>query len=461
MIRKNSGNAGGWIRLLAVWAATAGGCVATQPAPGLPAESLFNRQANSGTNAGQAIDQPGSIVAVEHPQHEAAGGTPISATVRESVNSPDVQRFDSTTAPAAHDQIASLAAPATSPGSKTGVSTGQWQSIGSVLAVVNGEPIYSDKVVDAIERALRAEAKSGSEDHFRMVAQDLVVRQVHEFYENDLEYAAAQKALEKQDIQIATLMTTQWRKDQIRAAGGSEAIARQRAADEGLDFEELARQQYRINLTRIYYQKKIFPLIQVSAQDMRDYYDSHPREFQKSAAARFLVIWVSTESAGGRREALDKATQIYQQAKAGADFSELASKASLNDDAAFQERRGAVGNPGGWVEKGEFFSDKVENAVWQLTPGKVSTPIDGKDRGHDGFFVAKLQEIQPGKVDAFENERVQASIYELLRRQQFATLRLAHRQALLNDAVKQENPHMLEVAMALVMQRYESWRASH
>ena len=46
--------------------------------------------------------------------------------------------------------------------------------------------------------------------------------------------------------------------DQVRKASGSEALARQRAAEEGEDFEELTKQQYRINMTRLYYQKKIF-----------------------------------------------------------------------------------------------------------------------------------------------------------------------------------------------------------
>jgi parvulin-like peptidyl-prolyl isomerase len=292
-----------------------------------------------------------------------------------------------------------------------------------------------------------------------VVAADLIGKQIREFIDNDLEYAAAKNALEKKDEQIAKFVTGEWRKEQVRKAGGSEALARQRASEDGVDFEELVRQQFRLNMTRLYYQNKIFPLIQVSAEDMRQYYDQNQRQFQKPAAAKFRAIWISTEATGGRNEALKKAQSIIEKAKAGEDFGELAAK--FNDDPNLQRTHGVVGSNKGWMEKGEYAVEKVEQSAWEMKPGQVSaTPIDVSNRGRDGFWVVKLEEIQPGVSEPFGSQKVQDEIRETLRRTQFARLRELHRRKLVQEAVIRENADMRDVTMEMVMQRYRVWVAT-
>ena len=454
--------------MLAV-AAAAGlsGCNVTQPAPVLSADAFVQNPPLVGPGSGEPIDRPGPLVYdAEHraPKPPAEAETHISKTVKESVRSPEVDAFAESRSdfppPAPYTPSATaLAQTQPAGGIKPGATTGQYQSLGTVLAVVNGEPIYSHKVVNTLARALAAEARSGSEEHFKLVAEDLVSKQIHEFMENDLEYAAAERSLEKSDEQIAKAITAEWRKDQVRKAGGSEAMARERAADNGDDFEELVQQQYRLNMTRLYYQKKIFPLIQVSAQDMRDYYQAHLREFQKPAAAKFRVIWISSEKTGSRDAALEKARLVYKRAMAGEDFTVLAGKV-YNDDPGLMAARGAVGDDKGWMEKGAYASEKVEQAVWQLRPGEITPPIDAPHHGQDGFYVAKLEELQPGKSEPFENQKVQDAIHETLRREQFGKLREAHRRDLLTKAVIRENADMRDAAMEMVMQRYPVWVAS-
>ncbi|HWE02009.1 MAG TPA: peptidylprolyl isomerase [Tepidisphaeraceae bacterium] len=444
-----------------VGAAAAGlsGCGVVQPAPMLPADAFVANRSTAGPGAGEPIDHSGPLVydAQHRPvKPELSDQIHISKTVREEVRAPATQVATPPGAAASEDVGPSVtpvkpAAP--------GDSTGQWQWVGSVLAVVNGEPIYADKVIDTVDRALQAEARSGDEAHFRAVAEDLVGKQIRDFIENDLEFAAAQRALEKGDEQIAKMVTGEWRKEQVRKAGGSEALARQRAKEDGQDFDDLVRQQYRINLTRLYYQRKIFPLIQVSAQDMRDYYQASIRRYQTASAARFRVIFISSQATGGREAALDKARrQVYEPAKAGADFADLASR--VNDDAGLMHSKGAVGDDKGWMEKGAYAVEKVEQAVWDLKPGEVTEPIDARDKGQDGFFVAKLEELRIGKTESFESQKVQDDIRETLRREQFAKLREVHRRELVQKAVIRENPNMRDAAMEMVMQRYRGWVAS-
>ncbi len=216
-----------------------GGCSGIQPTPTLPADAFVTNRQVIGPGSGQPVDHSGPLVydAQHRPRvGESSGVEHISETVRESVKSPTDQAGsgnESDFPPPAPNPVPSTPLPpvVTHP---SGVTSGQWQSIGTVLAVVNGEPIYSHKVVNTLDRALAAEARTGTEDHFRSVAEDLVIKQIREFIDNDLEYAAAQQSLEKSDEQVAKFVTAEWRKEQVRKAGGSEALARQARTRMGL-----------------------------------------------------------------------------------------------------------------------------------------------------------------------------------------------------------------------------------
>ena len=145
--------------------------------------------------------------------------TGISDTVRDTVKPPDgviVNLPDaSTTRPAASQPAVVAATTQASPNQPSGVAVGEFQWVGFVVARVQAEPIYADKVLSSLDRALAAEAQTGNEAHFRSVAQGLITKQIKEFVENELEYAAAKKALEKKDEQMAKMATTQWRKEQV------------------------------------------------------------------------------------------------------------------------------------------------------------------------------------------------------------------------------------------------------
>ncbi|HET6249443.1 MAG TPA: peptidyl-prolyl cis-trans isomerase [Tepidisphaeraceae bacterium] len=443
--------------LAAAILAAVAGCTIVSPNPTLPADAFVSNHQAIGQEAGQGTDHSGPLIYEgEHrPPHEVPDGTHISQVVREQVKPlvPDQLNGD-------HESdfpAADTTQPATR--SSSGVSTGQFEWLGTVLATVNAEPIYADKVLSTLERALRTEAQADNEAHFREVANDLIDRQIHEFLENDLEFAAAKMSLDKKDEQIARYITAEWRKDQVRKAGGSDAQARQRAAEDGVDFDELVNQQFRLNMTRLYYQSKIFPLIQISAQDMRNYYHEHIREFQQATAAKFRLIFVSTDKSGGREAALKKAQDIGALVASGKNFADLAGDPKWNDDPLLVRKHGAVGEEKdkGWMEKGAYAVEKVEDAIWRLHPGETSTPISAPDHGLDGFYIAKLEDVHTGETHPFESQQVQDAIRAVLRSQQFAKLREEHQRRLMKNAIFTETPGVRQVMMEMVMQRYKVW----
>ncbi|HWE97633.1 MAG TPA: peptidyl-prolyl cis-trans isomerase [Tepidisphaeraceae bacterium] len=445
------------VTLAAAAMAAVGGC-GLQPAPILSPDAFVLNRPVVGEGVGQPIDRPGALIydAEHRPGHVAAGGEQVSKTVHDSVQSPAVEtaRAENGSDFPAPDPFG----PETQPADVN--APGQFQWVGSVLAVVNGQAVYANKVLSTLDRALAAEARKGNEQRFKVVAADLVSKQINEFISNELEFAAAQRSLEPKDEQVARAITNEERKDLIRKAGGSEAMARQRAAEDGQDFEEVMQQKFRLNMTRLYYQKKVFPLIQVGAQDIRRYYQDNLREFQKPAGAQFHVIKISPQARGSRDAALEKARELSNRAKQGEDFAELAGK--NNDDPTLMKRSGLVGDGKGWMEKGAYAVEKVDEAVWDMRPGDISPPIDARDPidRRDYFYLVKVDAMRPGVTEPFESQKVQDAIRETLKREQFNKLRDKHRRELMQKAVIRENPDMLQIALEMVMQKYPQWVAS-
>ena len=170
-------------------AVVAGGCICDAVVGGWAGETRSNIQ-------GRWCTMPSSPVTPLPPDSPR-----ISRTVREEVKLPTPEALSTaerTDFPSADPAVVPTTAPA------VGQTTGQWQWVGSVLAVVNGEPIYAHKVINTLDRPLAAEAKA-ERRAFPLVAEDLVAKQIREFIDNELEYAAAERSLEKNDEQVAKM----------------------------------------------------------------------------------------------------------------------------------------------------------------------------------------------------------------------------------------------------------------
>ena len=372
---------------------------------------------------------------------------PISKTVREAVVTPEIAANDvSTPSPTAP----SATAPATQPAG--GNTTAVDEVIGSVLGDVDSDPIYADKVLAVLDRALAAEAKKYDATRFREVAADLIQRQVMEFIHADVEFTAAKRNLEPKDEQIATQETIRWRAEQVAHAGGSVELAKRWAIEkEGTTLEELAREHYRLTMTQLYYQRRVVPQIQISASDIRDYYQANrDKDFTQPALVRFRVIRIDNGNAGGADQAIDKIRQLRERIENGGDFAQVAGQ--VNDDALLLANKGDP-QPGEWMSRGAFVSKPVDDAIWNLQPGQMTKIIkDG-----DSVYLAKLEQRKGGTVQAFEDQEVQEKIYETLRRSQFNTLRQQVRDELEKKAAIRLNPDMMEVPLEMVMQKYPAW----
>jgi hypothetical protein len=323
---------------------------------------------------------------------------------------------------------------------------------------VNGQPIYVDKVLKMIEKPLQVQARTNGPLQFQRIAKVHLDQWIQVFEREELEFAIAQRQLSQADEALARALTIDWRQKQITAAGGSLELAKQKAAAEGWEFEELAAQQYRLAMIRIYYQKRVLPQVFLPRRDIWDFYVANKDTlFTHHGRARFRVIKIDPQNPkypGGKDAAYSRAREVVARAKQEKeDFATLARR--HNEDPVWQQSGGYL-TPDGWVSENALRLRELEQAAWKLRPGEVSdiVPIEG------AFYVVKLEEATPGKTDSFEDLAVQEKIKDELTKRQLAVLRDNHVQKLRSQAVTAEIPGMRDAALEMLMRRYPQWAAA-
>ncbi len=122
--------------------------------------------------------------------------------------------------------------------------------------------------------------------------------------------------------------------------------------------------------------------------------------------ARHILIEFGDDKAQSRK----LAEGLSEQARAGTDFSELASTHS--SDPGSKEKGGDLG----WVRKGVMVPE-FEAALFAMESGKVSDPVESDF----GWHVIRLDEVREPSVRAFEDEAVQAELLDVFRNRERET----------------------------------------
>ncbi len=391
----------------------------------------------------------------------------------------------------AESPVASGDGPATQPA--RGRSTGVFMIIGTIIAEVNGKALYADRILAKINNELYAQAMQKDPDVYRALAATSLQKQVQEAIHNELEFAAAQQTLSDEERQLAETLTMVWRQREITKAGGSLSVARDRSlnppdqvAGSGMEFDERVLDQYRLYMVMIYYHKHVWPRIQISADDMRRYYDAHLQDiFSEKAAIRFRVIAIGARESGTAERAQSKIADVLQRARRGDDFGTLATM--FNDKKLWAKNHGymeivdeevkdegdsdpASDDPAAldarkpekrtrkaplWYNKGTLALESLESALFKIEKNGITDAIDGKD-GY--LYIAKLEDKREGQVRPFEDQKVQADIRRRMENEQRLQLRRKEQQKLMAKAVWRIHEKNVDTAIEMAMQKYAMWR---
>jgi parvulin-like peptidyl-prolyl isomerase len=429
------------------------GCFGTKGPERLKAQAFYHAQTQPTTQPSPS-DTLAQKTTIGDPDAAKAARSPEQAANKVSAIDPAVP-----TVPPA---------PQPAPPPVRGDTTGGYMLVGTVVAEANGQPIYADKILAKINDALAARAKQLERREFRIAATTLIGKQIMEDITNELEFAAAQRNVSEDDQQLATGLTTQFRQKEITKAGGSVSVVRARYAADGIDFDERVKEEYRKNMIQIFYYKKVFPKVQISADDMRRFYELNlDRMFTEKSEVLFRLVRVSVKDAGGVKDAWDDMKRVQEMLARGDNFADVA--ASKYNDRTLARQRGYMevkrnevgqvlkddkGEPVGmWFQKGAMKVEDLEKAIFALNIGEMTTVIDGGD----ALYLAKLEAKKSGSVKVFESEEVQKEIFRIMTAEQRAELRRKEQKKLMDAAVTRTDERAAEDAVEMAMQKYAIW----
>jgi len=175
---------------------------------------------------------------------------------------------------------------------------------------------------------------------------------------------------------------------------------------QGLTFEQY-QAQLREQIERIKLMgQEVRAKIQVSEKEVRAYYDENPKKFSSDEYYRARHIFFRLPKNPDPKElkkVVTGALMVLQEARAGADFAELAKKYS-NDPQAAKD-----GGDLGTFKKGDMLPEIEENVI-NMNPGEISDLVNTPA----GFHIIKLEERNPGKTRTFEEAK--GEIEEMLYR---------------------------------------------
>ncbi len=133
----------------------------------------------------------------------------------------------------------------------------------------------------------------------------------------------------------------------------------------------------------------------VTDQELRSYYEDNKDRYTTPERRRAQHILFTGDDA----KAKAAAEAAYKRAVAGEDFGKLAEELSQDPGSAKQ------GGDLGWREEG-FFVKPFADAVWSMKPGEIKGPI----KTQFGWHVIKLDGVEPGKVETFEQVKPQLEV---------------------------------------------------
>jgi len=178
--------------------------------------------------------------------------------------------------------------------------------------------------------------------------------------------------------------------DALKTKMGPEEFARQLAA-EGMteqDLTSVLRENVEVSL---YIQKlidrRIKPNIVVTQEEVRKFYEENKDSIAvEPASYRLSHILIRIEPSGpAEQEAYGKAKGLYRQIMAGADFADIASRYSDDQQTASQ------GGQLGWYPKA-YLPPEITKELDALRPGEVSKPL----RGETGYHIFQILDRRQG-----------------------------------------------------------------
>ena len=263
----------------------------------------------------------------------------------------------------------------------------------SVVAEVNGTPIFVDDLIGSVRLAVEAEPSLTDEQR-----QAIMYKQIRDrldaYVEQEIVLQALNKAVpaDRQELINESLEEPfQEIIADIKAKNNvtTDAELNEVLAEEGVSIDLLRESFVRIQKVQGYIGTLATAPQNIDRPEIVAYYRDHQEDFTNEERIRWQEIVVYYDSDEQRAAAQQKMNGILQQLRAGADFGDLAADQS---DTLSAEKRGDMG----WLVPGSLSDKELENQLMSMKSGQVTQVYDRSNR-LELYRVAEHQyaETQP------------------------------------------------------------------
>ena len=252
----------------------------------------------------------------------------------------------------------------------------------TVVAEINGRPLFVDDLVGSIRLAVEADKSLGSDLRNQILGKEIQNRLEQRIDEEIALQALEAKIPEEQRNAIQGHLESGFQQylDGLKADQNiqSDKQLNQRLAEHGMSVTLLRESFFRIQMVNGYVQSLVEGQVTgpPDRRELLQYYHEHVDEFTPEERIRWQEIRVSFPNQGGRAQAEKTMIEVVNAIQAGdIEFSELAKKYS---DSLSAENGGNMG----WVQRGALTDKELEEAMFSLPDGGLTKVLV-----RDSYFI--------------------------------------------------------------------------
>ena|GEM_PF-645841 len=273
--------------------------------------------------------------------------------------------------------------------------------LGAIKAEVNGAIITDDEVKRQAAVPLREAIDKYKGRELNERATQILSDILDERIDRQLLVQEASKIIKDNPIVKEALEreAESFLKDAMDKVGGP-ARFYELAAKEGVNPAEKKKELKEDLMAEALVKEFAYKKISISPKEVRDYYLKHKDEFNEEKEVKARQIYI--KAIPNAKEAEKKAQEIYQRARAGEDFAELAKQFSQDSKASTGEL----------YEHKEIkqWKKELREAALALEQGEISQPV----RSPIGFHIFKAEAVKPARTPSFEElqEEINTKLYD-------------------------------------------------
>lgn len=258
----------------------------------------------------------------------------------------------------------------------------------SIVAEVNGSPIFVDDLVGSIRLTIE-EDSSLTDEQRQQILEVQIKGRLDSYIEQEVVLQALRRKIPAEHQEkIRESLQEPFKEvlQKIRTDNNATTDQELNAvlAQQGMSIDLLRESFMRIQMVQGYLQSVSEVSDIVDRIEMVQYYDQHKEEFTSEERVRWQEIVIDFAASGGRDKAEQRMAQVITDLQAGTEFADVARKYS---DALSAEKSGDMG----WLRRGTLADREVEQTLFDL-PEKQTTRVFVQDDRLEVFRVVRHEQ---------------------------------------------------------------------